>query len=228
MKTKKILLLFSLLIFNNIQSQSFDTIQVNINNVKLPLFNDGRIGPWGIYDSVHFLYSAGFFLTGKSDDLVWSNGIQESDDYLDYLPGKYNSDKEAENNKFYVLKSIDTHFGQEWQDWKNAVEMGAYFYDGDADGLYNPVDLDGNGVWNEGEDRPDLLGDFTSFTVFNDGKPSNERYFQDVSPQGIEMKQTTFAYLDESNEIINNVIFLRYIIENVGDNNVLDSVAKFY
>jgi hypothetical protein len=27
-----------------------------------------------------------------------------------------------------------------WQDWKDAVDLGADFYDGDGDGVYNPVD----------------------------------------------------------------------------------------
>ncbi|MDZ7766257.1 MAG: hypothetical protein U5K00_17850 [Melioribacteraceae bacterium] len=42
---------------------------------------------------------------------------------------------------------------------EDAVARGAYFYDGDKNGKYEPVDLNNNGYWDIGEDRPDLLYD---------------------------------------------------------------------
>ncbi|MDZ7765272.1 MAG: hypothetical protein U5K00_12725 [Melioribacteraceae bacterium] len=56
----------------------------------------------------------------------------------------------------YVIESTDPDFGPSWQDWSDAVDLGADFYDGDGDGQYSPTDLNGNGEWDADEDRPDL------------------------------------------------------------------------
>ncbi len=208
-------------------SQNLDTISVGINNIYLPLINNGTIGVvngGGKFDNIGFLWSSGFFISGKADDTVWSNAVFDSEGYNDYLPGKFGEDSNNEKNKFYIVSSTDEPFGEQWQNWKDAVDMGAFFYDGNNDGVYNPVDINNNNKWDEDEDRPDLLGDFTAFTVFNDGKPANERELKSGSPLGIEIKQTVFAYNTEGNSPLNNVVFLRYILENVGQNEVLDSV----
>jgi len=118
-------------------------------------------------------------------------------------------------NSVYVIKSSDQHFGQSWINYKYAVELGADFFDGDGDGIYNPVDLNGNGVWDLNEDRPDFLGDVTAWSVFNDGVPSNQRRFNQVNPMGIEIQQTLFAIGEDSNPV-NNMIFIRYRIINKG------------
>ncbi len=126
-------------------------------------------------------------------------------------------------NILFVLKSTDPPFGQSWQDWGFAVSQGAGFYDGDHDGIYNPVDLNGNGKWDSNEDRPDLLGDMTTWCVYNDGLPPALRTYNDVNPQGIEIQQTVFAQKDSAD--LNNVIFIRYRIINTGTvADVLDSV----
>lgn len=209
-------------------SQYLDTAYVNINRIKMPLINNGTLGEVHggvIYDSNYIMHSAGFFLSGKNYDSLWSNGVQDSDEWRDYLPGSFNSDPNNKRNKFYELKSSDEQFGSSWIEWQNAVELGAYFYDGNNDGLYDPLDLNGNGLWDPEEDRPDLIGDVTIWNVINDGVPKEERSYKDVSPQGIEIKQTVFAYYEDNNDIINNVIFIRYIIDNTGVlSNKFDSV----
>ena len=101
--------------------------------------------------------------------------------------------------------------------------MGADFYDGDKDGLYNPIDKNSNGKWDINEDRPDLLGDQTAWCIYKDAVPSDLRMFLNIKPQGIEIQQTVFA--SSINESFENTIFVRYRIENTGiisDN--LDSV----
>ncbi|MCH8032926.1 MAG: T9SS type A sorting domain-containing protein, partial [Bacteroidetes bacterium] len=115
----------------------------------------------------------------------------------------------------------DTPFGIRWQQWKDAVELGADFYDGDKDGVYNPVDKNQNQIWDPNEDMPDLLGDQTAWCVYNDGVTDRIR-FTDVEPQGIEIQQTLFA---SSLPELENVIFIRYRIINRGTvSEILDSV----
>ncbi len=215
--------LLLLFISIDLTAQNHDTVVVNINNITLPLTNDGNIGGvdrGAYFDSVVFLFSAGHFLSGINSDTIWSNGMLVSDRLQNYLPGKVNGDTSDTRNKFFTVKSADVPFGPFWDDWKDAVDMGAYFYDGDMNGVYEAIDLNGNGEWDENEDRPDLIGDITFWDVFHDATPS----FKDVQSMGIEIRRTVFAYYEPDNEIINNTIFFRYVIENVGENNLLDSV----
>ena len=61
----------------------------------------------------------------------------------------------------YVVNSNDPPFGSSWQEYKNAVLQGAEFYDGDGDGIYNPIDKNGNGKRDTNEDSPNQIGDAT-------------------------------------------------------------------
>lgn len=201
-------------------------IFIEENNLKIPITNDGNIGdPKGEatprYGGIHFndevvLYSGGFFLSGLTNNGIWANGVFESERISDYQPGKCGTSPEEPQNTFYVLKADDEPFGESWQRWTSAVEQGAKFYDGDDDGIFNPVDKNGNGLWDEDEDRPDIIGDFTAWCVYNDGVLGDERIFTNVSPLGIEIKQTIFLFKDELPNSLGNVLFVRYEIENTG------------
>ena len=80
---------------------------------------------------------------------------------------------------YKVTASGDIPFGQKsWQEWSDAVELGADFYDGNGDGIYDPVFLNGNNQWDPDEDKPDLILDETYWCVFNDGVPANLRRWQ--------------------------------------------------
>ncbi|MEJ2103362.1 MAG: T9SS type A sorting domain-containing protein [Ignavibacteriaceae bacterium] len=139
----------------------------------------------------------------------------------DYLSGTVNSNPNNPHFHFYIVKKEDTPFGKYWQQWKEAVLLGAEFYDGDGDGVYNPVDKNWNGTWDINEDMPLLLGDETAWCVYNDGLSDSLRRWQS-EPQGIEVRQTVFA--TEKPEL-EDVIFIRYSILNTGlVADVLDSV----
>ena len=217
---------------NNMFSNVIDSLMIDVNRFNLPMDNIGTLGDvlvspntqsGGQYDARIVLYSGGFFLTGISDGLMWSNGSFTASRISDYVAGKVGSVQGDPKNILYVVKSTDPPFGQSWQNWKIAVSQGADFYDGNHDGIYNPVDLNGNGKWDSNEDRPDLLGDVTVWCVFNDGVPSAERTFSDVQPQGIEIQQTVFAQRDSAD--LNNVVFIRYRLINRGTvSDLIDSV----
>jgi hypothetical protein len=132
----------------------------------------------------------------------------------DYQSGTINIGPEDPRSAIYKLRSDDPPFSQSWQDWKDAVALGADFYDGDGNGIYNPVDLNGNNQWNPDEDKPDILGDETYWCAYNDGVPSAERRWP-MNPLGIEIRQTIFAF--ETDQLpLSNTIFIRYKIKNTG------------
>jgi hypothetical protein len=196
---------------------------IDINNIKLPLNNKGVLADviisqtsiaGGRYDEIPFLFSSGFYLSGLRNDNLWGNGVVSASRIEDYQPGKVNSDPDDYLNKLYSVRSSDTPFGLSWQTWELAVELGAKFYDGDNDSIYNPVDLNYNGQWDANEDRPDFQGDITTWCIFNDGVPLDERRYN-INPQGIEIKQTLFASGGTNNEF-EDIIFIRYEIENTG------------
>jgi hypothetical protein len=186
----------------------------------LPISHGGGSG--GKFDEGTFLFSSGFFLSGYSNSEMWSNGVASASLVEDYLPGKVGSSVNDPKNSIYVVNKRDTPFNLTWQNWKDAVSLGAEFYDGDGDGIYNPVDKNWNGTWDRNEDAPSLIGDEIAWCIYNDGLPQNQRRWNTVSPQGIEVRQTIFATDDPELE---NVIFIRYSILNTGlVTDVMDSV----
>ncbi len=206
-------------VFTFNQVYSLDT-----NKLKLPFDNKGILAEvyadTNGYTGLHFdessvLFSGGFFLSGLNQGEVWTNAVAAATLIEDYLPGPVGSNPGDIHNSIYVVKSSDPLFGDSWINYRYAVDLGADFYDGNGDGIYNPVDLNSNGLWDSNEDRPDFLGDATAWCIYNDALPAAQRRFQQVNPMGIEIQQTLFAIADESNPV-NNMIFIRYRIVNKG------------
>jgi hypothetical protein len=174
------------------------------------------------YDEGSFIFSAGFFLSGYNEGELWTNAVASAGLVADYLPGKIDADPEDNLNVIYLVNKDDPPFGISWERWKDAVSLGAEFYDGDKDGNYNPVDKNWNGTWDPNEDMPALIGDEIAWCVYNDSQPKENRRWNTVDPQGIEIKQTVFA---SSHPELEEVIFVRYSIFNTGlVNDVMDSV----
>ena len=214
---------------------------MKINNIEMPLNNSGVIAdvtipPYsseGKFDGLPFLFSAGFAMSGyvdlgEANEFLWANGVATASRIRDYQPGPVKpdgtpSDPNDPKHTLYIIRSDDEPFGPSWQTWKDAVELGADFYDGDGDGKYNPIDLNGNGQWDPNEDRPDLLGDETVWCVFNDGVPAKDRRYTDVNPLGIEIHQTVFGFA--SSGLLGNILFVRYkVINKNAQGKILDSV----
>jgi hypothetical protein len=180
-----------------------------------------NINSAGVYDEGIFLFSSGFFLSGYSNGILWSNAVATSTLVEDYFPGTVNSDPDDPLFDYYIINRDDEPFGVKWQRWKDAVALGAEFYDGDNDGIYNPHDKNWNGTWDFNEDMPLLIGDITAWCIYNDGMPAYQRRWQS-EPQGIEIRQTVFA---ANQPDLENVIFIRYVILNSATvSNSLDSV----
>lgn len=198
-----------------------DSYRFFINNIEMPMnwegvladvSIDGREG--GRVGDNTFLFSGGFFLSGTTNGTPWANAVASASRIQDYERGTYEFGTNDSRNGIYVLKQSDGDFADSWIEWKDAVALGAYYYDGDGDGQYNPVDLNGNGKWDPTEDRPDLIGDATAWLVIKDSQRPALRRFIDVSPQGIEIRQSVFGFASKG--ITGNMIFVRYSILNTG------------
>ncbi len=224
---KKLFIILVLLVVSTINllpQQMGDAYRFNINNLNIPINRIGTIaavnippeGPGGRFGNGTFLFSAGFMISGFTNDTLWAFAQATASLIENMIPGTVESGPNDPDAVIYVVNREDEPFGLSWQDWKTAVDkFDADFYDGNGDGEYNPIDLNGNGVWDPDEDAPDLLGDETAWCVYWDGQPGAQRLrFAGVDPQGIEIRQTMFAITRTSEE--GNIIFLRYRISNSG------------
>ncbi|MDY0082328.1 MAG: sialidase family protein, partial [Ignavibacteriaceae bacterium] len=199
-----------------VSDDNLGNASVSKQNIRLNIHPAG-----GRFDDIVFLFSGGFFLSGYVNGNLFANGVSSSTLVEDYLPGKVGSNPDDLKNMLYVVNKNDPPFSISWQRWKDAVLLGADFYDGDGDGIYNPVDKNGNGTWDLNEDMPPILGDEIIWCVYNDGIPADLRRYT-VDPVGIEIQQTLFA-TDISE--LENVIFVKYKLINTGlVEDILDSV----
>jgi len=226
----KLIIISVLLFVSTLQAQS--DFRFFINNINLPINNRGNLatvnippyGSEGLYLGIGFLFSGGFWLSGYNADTLWANAQASASLIENYLPGNVDSSQYDQRYKIYVVNESDQSFGGSWQKWSFAVDIGAEFYDGDNDGIYNPVDLNGNGEWDRDEDKPDIIGDQIAWCVFNDGVTPRLR-FENVPPLGIEIQQSVFGYKTYNAPQLQNVLFIRYKIFNKGTvNSLLDSV----
>jgi hypothetical protein len=200
-----------------------DKYLLETNNLMLPVNNRGVLADVNIdgqsglqFGESIILFSGGFFISGKNGSTEWAAGQATSPLVENFYPGPVNSSPGDIRNSLFIIKESDPDFGLSWQQYRFAVLNGADFYDGNNDGIYDPVDLNGNGVWDENEDRPDMFGDETIWCVYNDGVPGYQRLrYAGIDPQGIDIQQTNFA-INESLNPVHNMLFVRYRIINTG------------
>lgn len=224
-KTYILIILLLLLTTETFSQKRGTTERINCDDISLPIDNAGIIGdvdiphpnpslhgPGGKYLGKLFLYSSGFLLSGYSNNVLWANGSRYSTVGKDYQAGIVGMSPNDPNAVIYQVGWSDEYpFGQAWLDWIDAVELGAGFYDGDGDGIYNPVDKNGNGEWDPDEDKPEILGWDCYWGVFNDGVPSTQRQWG-AEPQGIEIRQTISTFPVSSSSHIT----IKYKIKNTG------------
>ncbi len=222
------LIIIIILPFSLVIPQEFHILKTG--DIVFPINNSGILGyhnyennqEYTYFQGKWILFSGGFFISGKKENELWCRAQAPSSLLDDWIPGKFGGDTPDILNRVYVVKKSDEPFGESWQNWKDAVILGADYYDGNNDGDYNPVDINGNNQWDLNEDRPDIIGDQTVWTVFNDNSLVDSR-LPESNPVGLEIKQTVFAF--DKPEKLNNVIFIRYRISKADSQSVfLDSV----
>jgi hypothetical protein len=231
-----LMLIISSSVIDIIPQKMGDSYRLYINKINLPFNRIGNLaevnisdpdpiisGAGGKIDGKVFLFAGGFFLSGIDNGIVWANAVAPSSLVQDYIAGDVANGQTDPRAQLYRVRRSDAPFSNSWIDWIDAVFLGADYYDGNSDGIYNPVDLNANGIWDPNEDRPDILGDETLWCVYNDGLPTSLRRWNTVPPKGIEIRQTVFAY--SAHQPLQNIIFIRYKVLNTGTiTSLLDSV----
>ena len=233
------LLLIFLAGFNSAQIITFneDSTAAGIENNRFyfPLGNNGVVANASslenrsaTYDGESIFFFSGFYLSGYSDITLWANKTGEAEPTLsgDYQAGNIGDDPENSENIIFVVKQSDPPFGEAWQNWKTAVEKGAYFYDGDNDGAYNPIDKNGNGQWDPDEDKPDILYDASLFAVYQEYTNPKDGGMLDRTLVGVEIRQTVFV--SNRNTVLDDVVFVRYSIlyKGLGNASEPDSLTE--
>lgn len=205
------------------------TYSLQNNRFHLSFDNKGNLADvipnhYGNFDNGRVLFAGGFLLSGFENGNLFSNAVFSAGRIYDYYPGIVGGSKEDPKNQIYIIRKDDPPFGESWQLYKYATLLNAPFYDGDFDGVYNPVDKNYNGLWDENEDAPEILGDITTWCVFNDAVPSYLRRYG-TNPVGIEIQQSVFSFDKNDNNQPDEKIYVRYRIINRGTvNEILDSV----
>ncbi|GMU90087.1 MAG: hypothetical protein AMXMBFR49_22930 [Chlorobiota bacterium] len=200
----------------------YKSIAFDTGELWVPLDNRGVIGGVNVsgrsgitYDSIVVLYSAGPALSALKNGSVWGAANMTSSIIKDFTAGPVGASANDPRVGIYKLDVNDTAFGASWQRWKSAVELGARYWDGNSNGVYDPVDHNNNGVWDITEDRPEMLGEVSYWCVINDGVPATSRRLGE-HPTGIEIRQTLYAYPYNESGYMRNAVFVRYEIVNTG------------
>ncbi len=183
----------------------------------------GRSGLY--YDSIYTVFSNGFALSGLINDVPWSASMMSASRIADYVAGPVGSSVIDPKNGIYRVALQDSAFGASWELWKYAVMTGARYWDGNHNGIYDPIDLNHNGIWDPSEDMPEILGEISYYCVYNDGMSTELRRFQEV-PVGIEIRQTIYAYPNSAVEAMRDAVFIRYEIVNKG--NVASDISDVF
>jgi hypothetical protein len=168
------------------------------------------------YDSIVSIFSQGFMLSGMIESSVWAAGGFTASRILDFQAGEVGYPTNDPRNGIYKVALSDSAFGTSWQRWKGAVSLGARYWDGNNNNVYDPIDLNQNGTWELNEDMPEILGDVSYFTVFNDGVDAGLRRYME-SPKGIEIRQTIYAFPDSDSPSLRDAVFIRYEIIKKGN-----------
>lgn len=209
--------LLLLIIINPVYTQT-TTAEIKTGRIILPFDSKGILADvnagsgYGMkYDSVMSVYSHGFMFSGIIDTNKWAVAQFSASRIVDFQAGQVGSPVNDPRNGIYRVALSDSAFGTSWQQWAGAVSLGARYWDGNSNNIYDPVDLNQNGTWEINEDMPEILGQVSCFTVYNDGVDSVLRRFKE-SPKGIEIRQTIYAFPDSDSPSLRDAVFIRYEI----------------
>jgi hypothetical protein len=205
---------------------SGDFVLFDANRVKTFVRNNGSFdrdpgtGNAGYYwpstTSNTAIYASGLWLGGKSNaDGIVRVAVAEYSYEFDagpILAGGVPADPADARYHIYKVRRGDTYGSNpDYASWPG--DDGAPYVDVDGNGVFNPPQADGTG------DQPLILGDLTTWCVFNEADPS-VHVNMSAPPLGMEVQMTAFAF--NRGDALGDVVFYKWKIINKGGHN-LDS-----
>jgi hypothetical protein len=199
-----------------------------INNIYLPYQNDGSTAedaqayfpnpglpvPPGY--NLSFLFQGGITATGYVNGVLRASWMAKASLIQEWQAGKWGMNPQDPLAIFYNVNNSSGPGSLAYQKWADAVSLGANFHDLNGDGVYDP-----------NVDRPDILGDRTSWCVINDSTDMSIRSVGlQTEPMGLEIHQTVWAFA-MSNEI-GNMVFFRYRLINADISDIDDFIFSIW
>jgi len=199
-----------------------DIVNMDINNIDLQLVNSGRTGNDGhaFYPTgtnLAFLFDGGFAASGYVYNDLRVSWMVADVLIFEWQQGKWGMTPEDTLARFYLVNQSDGFGSPAYINWSDAVSLGANFQDLNGDGLYDPF-----------VDRPDIWGERTIWTPFNDGTPDsvrNQGFFR-TAPMGLEIQQTVWAFTQTG--AFRDIIFFRYRLINADTDNIDSLIFSLY
>ena len=213
--------------------QAYDTIAVN--EILMWIGNNGMGSHDPRTDGSGFYWPGGDSATIPAifaDGLIWGgkvNGeIRVNGDTYRYglTPGKILEDGKADNplstqSKIFKIRKdwqtlpesvLKERLEYDYNHWP--VEAGAPWDDVNEDGVYTP-----------GFDKPKFIGDETLFYVANDLDTAKSKYTYGSDPIGLEFQSTIFGFIRED---LKDVVFKKYRVINKSSADVTDMYFTYW
>jgi len=213
--------------------QSLDTIIAN--EIMMWVGNDGMGSHDPRTDGNGFYWPGGSEATKSaifSDGLVWGGKVNgeirvNGDVYRHGLkPGRILPDGKAENplstkSKIFKIRNNwellpesteKQRLEYDYQNWP--ADLGAPWVDVNEDGIYTP-----------GFDKPKVIGDETLWFVSNDLDTATTRHTYGSDPIGLEIQTTVFGFQRED---LKDVVFKKYKVINKSNTTIEDMYFTYW
>ncbi|MGH1366072.1 MAG: T9SS type A sorting domain-containing protein [Calditrichia bacterium] len=193
---------------------------MDVNNIELAVDNAGALafynaGDYPAGSGQTFLFVGGLGLTGYVGDSLRTAWTARASLLDEFKPGHMANNPLDSLEGVYAVTASDTFGSANYIAWSMAVLAGAEFQDLNNDGRYNP-----------NVDRPDLIGDKTLWTVYNDVTSLAQRTPRLLTnPLNVEIHQSLWGYGGSGSE--SDILFCRYRIINKGVSAIEEAIFTF-
>ncbi len=177
------------------------------NSYKTAIYEDGLI--WGGY---------------VVDSVPWVNGSTYRHGCLPgaILEDGTADDPTAERNRIFKIR-------KDWEslapgEERDQYEKDYYEWPGDRGAPY--IDVNGDGKFTRGIDKPDFIGDEVLWWVMNDLDTATSTFVYGAPPIGLEVQVTVWAF--SKAHLLGDVVFKKYKIINKGNNFVRDMYVGYW
>jgi hypothetical protein len=197
---------------NKVSRMIWEITQMDINNIDLPVENNGSTGNQGqgYYPNgtaLTFLFYGGLATSGYVNGQLRASWMAPASLIEDWQPGKWGMNPNDPLARFYVVNSSDGPGSQAYIDWADAVSLGADF-----------IDLNGDGIYDPNVDKPALMGNRIIWTVFNDNTIISWPGGLGTQPLGLEIHQAVWAFARA--DLLGDIIFFWQRLINMGGNQI--------